>query len=380
MALFKSYSRSALETFGCPHRYREIYEFGRRDTSPEAMRGAAYHDAKARYIGKLAAAQVKSDHDLAKQALEEALCENLLTEPLMRDVEDVFWKMAEKFELNLQAFLLAEVKQSDEEFVFIPDLVYAHSSNGEPWELEILDDKTWFAAMTEEQARQEFQSRYYLWRARYIWPGFPRYTMTYVFPRLGMKSVTISLSDAELDDFGRHVMALVAGIKRADETGYWPAIAGSHCRFCRSQCPIADDRARLPIRTADYGEAQVLAARLLTMEIEVKAIRKALSGFASVEGPILINGMSFEMAETVARTWPLDVVMAVLDEHGVEEPPADIKLSASTLKSYLTTKKHRAIGAALEPLAHEKPGYRAAWKKRIDDPVTDVSEAEEVTE
>src|SRR5262245_39777591 len=135
-------SRSALEAVACLYRYYVLYVLGIPDDSPETRRGSAFHDAARRYIQRLAAQETDHDADAARESLDEALVHNPVSEPIMCDVQMLFWRWAEKFRLNVRAYLLAEERQGDGGFTFMPDLVYAY-----PRVLEIWDWKTYYVAL-----------------------------------------------------------------------------------------------------------------------------------------------------------------------------------------------------------------------------------------
>lgn len=355
----RTYSRTALENFDCPHRFKEIHENGVIDTGPEAIRGQGFHEAAGRYILKLADARQSDNPDFAASALEEALARVPMSELLMLEVRRLFWRWAEGFRLNLDTFYAAEERQTSDGATWMPDLVEAMVGL-----LRITDWKTYFVALTEEQAKDEFQTKFYLWRARAQWPGFSHYRMRYVFVRLGVE-VEVELTNEELDDFEQNIQALLAGIARARQTGYWPAVPGKHCRVCRLRCPIADVPVARPLRLVTKEEAAAVAAQLLVREKDVKELREVLRGWCSEYGPVHVGEMQLGLEPTTKTTFPLPEVLEVLVKHGIETPKID--LSKTALGGLLTAKKNAAIGAELWPLGKDKHSSALRWKRRPDD-------------
>src|SRR5262249_25634976 len=152
--------RSALEAFACPRRYRALYIDGVPDQSDPARRGSAFHAAAHCYIDTLRARKQTSDLELAQAALNRGLAETITPPHLAHEVSDLFWRWAESFELDLDALLTVEGRQTDDEgYTWQPDLVYAFDDV-----LEIRDWKTHFQIFSESQASQEFQAQFYCWQ------------------------------------------------------------------------------------------------------------------------------------------------------------------------------------------------------------------------
>ena len=128
--------RSALEAAACLYNYFQRYVLGVPDQSPASMRGIAFHapafgsERTEGYVPKLAKARLVSDHELAVQALREALPAEQIPAYLLPEVEDLFWGWTERFELDLDAYLLAEQTQQVAGFTWRPDLVYARARGG----------------------------------------------------------------------------------------------------------------------------------------------------------------------------------------------------------------------------------------------------------
>jgi hypothetical protein len=360
----RTYSRTALETFECPHRFKEIHENGCPDTGPEALRGQGFHEAAGRYILKLAEAGEDHSLDLAKEALSEALARVPLSETLMVEVTWLFWKWAEPFRLNLDTFYGAEEKQTGGGLTWMPDLVEAM-----PGVLRIWDWKTYYVALTEEQAKEEFQTKFYLWRAMRQWPGFDHYRMRYAFVRLSVE-VEVELTVAELEAFEERVTSILAAIERSRQTGYWPAVPGKHCRFCRLKCPIADVPVARPLRVTSKEEAEQIAAQLLVREKDVKELRDVLRGWCTESGPVNVGDMQLGLEPRTSTKFRLAEVLEVLTNHGMDYPTFDV--TKSQLGGLLTAKKNAKIAADLWPHARESHSGTLRWKRRPDDlPETD---------
>jgi hypothetical protein len=235
-------------------------------------------------------------------------------------------------------------------FTWIPDLVYVR-----PDEVEIVDWKTYYKGLTEKQARSEFQLKFYLWQAMHLWPGFAKYTFTFNFVRLRY-AISITLSAEEIEAFSDEVKGILLSIHEAQRTENFPAIPGSHCTLCRLNCPVADNRYRLPVRIVTEAERDAAAGRLLALEPELRALKKILKGYCDREGGFIYNGQAFGFWASSSRTYPADAVLTWLKDAGYNVD--GITLSASALGDLAKPKKSRPdVLQMLEGLKIERAGW-----------------------
>lgn len=346
------YRRSEAETFGCPHRYDAIYNRGADDTGDESKRGRVFHDCAWIYATRLASLNVSSDYEESQAAFAKGVEMGGCPDQLIHEVEQLFFRWAERFELDLQAFLVAEQLQRHGNRIFRPDLVYAR-----PQELEITDLKTYYRGLTEAQALKELQLRWYLVEAKKVWPGFPRYRFTYDFVRLHY-TVSLVFTPDEVDEFEPGVQASIDAIARAQRTGEYPAIPGSHCGLCRVVCPIVDDPARLPVRFTAPEHAQQGAGELLALGQRVKALRAALGSYCQEHGRIVVGGQEFSHYQETHRKWPAAEVIDFLRERGAAVET--LRIGKSGLGEHGKKRAHLAVRDWLEK--HEQTEQR--WKFR----------------
>lgn len=347
--------RSALEAFRCPRRYKALYLDGVPDESDPARRGSAFHDAARRYTLALQRLGKTDDYELAADCLKAALAENLVPAHLVGEVTDLFWRWAESFELDLDALLVVEERQrSSEGYSWTPDLVYARGDV-----VDIRDYKTHFQAFSETQAQQEFQSRFYVWQARKLWPGFQRYHITFVFVRWGVE-VSAEFDQADIDTFEAQVEATVAAIEHARETNTWPAIPGQQCSYCTLTCPIVEHPEKVEARLITRADAERMGAIKLALDRAAKLADEALRGWCAANGPLVVGGMEFSHRPAPTTHFAIADVMRVLDEQGITPT---FTVSKSTLRPYLETKKFAHVRPHLEPLAQVKPGTRFGARK-----------------
>lgn len=350
--------RSAIEAFACPRRYKALYIDGVPDASDPARRGSAFHAAAHRYIEALRARKQTSDLELAQLALTHGLAETITPPHLAHEVTDLFWRWAESFELDLDALLVAEKRQQDEEgYSWTPDLVYAHDDV-----LEIRDWKTHHAIWSESQAAAEFQARWYCWQARKLWPGFDRYRIVFVFVRYGVE-VAAEFDVPELEYFETSVEGIVAAIRRAHETDDFPAIPGESCSYCTLTCDVAEHPERVPLRLISRVSAERALGLKLAMTAALRTIDEALRGYCQEHGPVTCNGMEIAHRPTEKREYPAAGVYDVL--HAAEIPPK-FSVSKSALRSYLTTRKFSHVREPLEALAKVTPGSTFRVKRAGD--------------
>lgn len=334
--------RSAVETAdACLYRYRELYERGFLDEGDPARRGSAWHAAAAIYIELLFRRRASSDPALAAAALAEAFNVSGAPAYLYTEVAALFWTWAERFELDLDRFLLSEERQTDGGFDWRPDLVYAGDA------LDVHDFKTHWQVWTEAEARATLQARWYAWRASQAWPGFDRYRVTFEFVRYGV-AVPVEFTPAELETIALQVEASVGRIRRARELDAWPATPGTHCGFCRLECPIVDEARRAPVRVRSADEAQRLAGELLALRQAAQARREALEAFAATDGAVSVNGVTWAHRPTEDFEFPIAEVLRVLEAYG--ETPA-FTVSRSTLAKYLDTRKREHLRGPLLAVA-----------------------------
>lgn len=347
--------RSALEAFACPRRYKALYLDGVPDESDPARRGSAFHAAAHRYINALHTARQTSDLELAQQALTHGLAETITPPHLAHEVTDLFWRWAESFELDLDALLFAEGRQTDDEgYTWQPDLVYAFDDV-----LEIRDWKTHYAIFSDARAAAEFQAKFYCWQARKLWPGFSRYRIVFVFVRYGV-DVAAEFDVPELEYFETSVAGIVAAMRRAGEMNDFPAIPGASCGVCTLQCDVANHPERVPLQLLSRVSAERALGVKLAMTAALRSIDQALQAYCAEHGPVETNGMEIAHRPAPSTTFPAAGVYEVL--HAAEITPK-FTVSKSALRSYLTTKKFSHVRAPLEALATVTPGSRFSVKR-----------------
>lgn len=302
--------RSALESYdGCPYKYDKTYNQGVEDKGDESQRGLAFHEIVFQYIKRLAQARLSADAGEADQAFQEGIALAQLPTHMLTEVSKIWGRFREWFQLDLDAYLSAEDLQETERFTWIPDLVYVR-----PQGIEIIDWKTYYKGLTEVQARKEFQLKFYLLQALEIWPGFPAYTFTFNFVRLGYQ-ISVTMQPDEIEAFRPEVEAILLSLEEAERTNHYPAIPGSHCTLCRLDCPIVDNPAKLPIRVTTGDQATMMAGRKLVLEQELKTINKALAGWVNQEGPLVVNGQVFKFRENIVRKYPALTVIDLIERH-----------------------------------------------------------------
>ena len=348
-------SRSSLElSADCPHRWDQVYRQGVVDESDAALRGTVFHDAAERYIALLADARVESDYELARQALDAALTRYALPEHLYRDVRHLFLAHAERFELDLGAFLLSEKMQRTKGLKWKPDLVYVR-----PSVLQITDWKTFYVGYTAAQARDSFQARFYAWAASIIWPGFPVYQIEFVFVRLGY-AVAAEFTATDMPEIEEQIQSMRAARDRMIERGRFPARAGSHCAFCSlSTCPIATDARRNPIRVDD---PVAVATEITALRGQLAARETALRAYCAANGPVEVNDLVYAHWRTESQRFPLYDAQHIL--HTAGERLDDVELSKADLKPFLNAKgRKREVAEQLAAIARTTPGWQFRPRK-----------------
>lgn len=353
--------RSDIESFGCPYRYDLLVNQGADDTGDEAIRGRAVHAAHLVYVLLLVQHQVPQDFELAKEAFVQGLAISPVPDHLIDECERLFFRHVEHFELDLAAYVSAEEIHGHDERGgrrWQPDLLYAR-----PQELEIIDIKTYYKALTKKQALKELQLRWYLLEALKAYPGFPRYRFTFWFIRLNV-IVSLAFTPEEIEAFEPGVHAQILTVERAHETGHYPALPGAHCQLCRLACPVQDEEYRLPGRIKDLEQAIDIGGRILAKSQELKQLRKVMGGWCQVEGPVDVNGQTFEYQAMEARSVQAGVVFDVLAEAGIDPDDVGLTFSGEVMNKILerrelTDDQRRRIEAA----SWGKTTYRLRHRK-----------------
>lgn len=364
-AVAQGLRRSALESFACcPLKFKAIYRDGLTELQDAARRGQTFHLAVERYIQALRASGDKSDPDLAREALDQALVEQPLPPKEWQDVEQLWWRFVEAFELDHNAFVALEAKQVARlGLTWTPDLVYTDG----PDVLKLIDFKTHWAIWTEAQAAEKFQARFYLAQARQAFPGFIAYTIEFHFVRWGVV-VPVTLSAAALDDVDTQVDTMLAGIQRAERANLWTPTPGAHCRGCVVACPVADEAGRQPLRVTTNEEAEAAAGELLVLEQAVSARRDALRAYTSEHGPVRVRGVEFAHRPATRKSYPADAVVDILRDGEVQFP---LFFTSSSLRSLLTAKKYAHIQKDLAELATTKTVTEFRVSRPSDDEPTE---------
>jgi hypothetical protein len=314
------------------------------DKGDESQRGIAFHEIAFRYIDRLARLGLEADAEEAALAYQEGIALSQLAPHLLKDVNRLWERFSVNFKLNPRAYLTAEERQETDRFTWIPDLVYVY-----PNRVTIKDWKTYYKGLTPDQARSEFQLKFYLLQAKDIWPGFEEYEFVFVFVRLGYE-VSVVLRPDDIEAFRPEVEAITLAMAEAARTGNFPAIQGSHCGLCRLKCPLADNPMKLPARFQTTEQAQQAFGRLLTLEQEVKALKKGLAAWCMTEGPLHYRGQEYLHKSSTSRRYPAAAVIDFLRERGTDKSLIEaITISHSALGDF--GKPKRSSPAILEHLA-----------------------------
>ncbi len=385
------YRRSELEGADCLHRYRAIWIDGVDDSSDYAMRGQAFAAIKHRYLQKLVALGLSADDEESQAAFTEGIAESRCPDRLIPEVRELWDRHAEHFELRLDLFVAAEQKQLPvvclacrkdwyvadirvtknacpscgsaklemRPFSFTPDLVLAHPESNT---LEIIDDKTFFIALTEAQAQASFQGRFYTRYGMARWPGFANYRFTFNFVRLG-KQVSVDYTPTDLAKLEREVEASVAKIEQARVDDYWPATAGPSCTYCELKCPLADNPAIVPKRFTLPEQAAIVANWVLAASRQVSVAKKTLKAYAAANGGINVRGVVFDNWPVLERKYPIKAVLETLRDRNLMGAfdGEEFTLSHSALSKLF--KQFPQLEQDLLPYLQSKTTYRFSAKK-----------------
>lgn len=368
MPLAPEKRRSALEAFSeCQFRWEQLYVAGVKDESDEAKRGTCFHACMKFYVRALFEARTSQDLELAREAFHAGLVEAPAPAHLFDEIYHLFWNFAERFELDVDAYLLNEVRPDDpDDYKLQIDLAYAKGDV-----LELPDFKTHYNIWSERRARQAFQPKFYLARARRIWPGFTTYRFVFVFVRFGVE-VPVEYSADALDRVDDQVLAIEAAQAEALARGTFPATPGDHCGYCSLPCPVVDQALTNPVRLLTKADAERTAGEYVAMLQAIGARRKALESFCTLNGDVDIDGVSFGHRPTSSTKYPAAAVIDALRKSDIEPT---FQIGTTAVKSYTTAKKYAHVRDAITALAVVKPGSKFTVSRSTT--VTDDDEAEE---
>lgn len=350
----ESSRRSALEAATCLYRYNQIYNLGVDDASDVSLRGVVFHAAAELYIKILTASRLESDYAVALEAFTTAAERCVAPARVIIDAERLFFWFVERFELKWEHVLHVEetliTVRHGRRFRWKPDLVYVNDTG-----IVFFDWKTHFVAWTPEQARKEFQSRFYLLMAREHFPGHPRYEICYLFVRSNLLVRVVFTLD-EFDAIERQVDAALAAIAEADKTETYPATGGPHCQYCRLDCPINGRGGLLPTRVETADEFAALASEYLALRQRQAQTRRLLKGFVAAEGPQEINGMRWHHAASERSRYPVDQVQAVAAANGIDV--SNLTISGGQIKHLTDNRRRPGVGRALAQYRQSDISYR----------------------
>ena len=353
------YRRSALEAISCPKRFYEIYEREDpvEDGSDEALRGQGFHEAAKLYIQRLAKLGLTTDAEELSLALQEAIVSLRIPAHLIKEIEALTERWGLTFELDLDSYLLSEETQvlEKEGLQWTPDLVYAKGT-----ELEQIDWKTYWAGITDNEVKNQFQAQSYVWMAAQKWPNFESYRFTFNYPRLGYSSSAV-WSASEVEELEIVVKSRIDIIDNCRESGEWKATPGSQCMFCRLDCPVKDHGSLDTSRAKNDKEARSIAGELMVFEKAAQARRSALKAWCEKKGPVVVNGVQWGFANSEITTFPANDVIRVLDSHEIKD--REFYVTKTALRTYLATKKHTKVGQDLQAVAVKKP--RSVFGSRL---------------
>lgn len=343
--------RSALEAFAdCRFRWKAIYVDGVLDESAEARRGTTFHACAKHYIRALFDARESSNLDLARDAFTAGVVEAPCPAHLLSDVDHLFWSWAERFELDVDAYLLNEEQPADPDgYELRIDLAYARGDV-----LEMPDFKTHFAIWSADRVKRSFQAKFYAARARRIWPGFQTYRFVMVFVRFGVE-VSVEYSQAELDRIDSQVSAIEAAQADTLTADVFHATPGDHCGYCSLPCPEVEKAARLPVRLLRRADAEKAAGELLVLQQAITARKQALETYTMLEGDVEVGGVLFHHKPVVSVKYAAASLVDTLRSHDIVPI---FTVGTTAVKSFLTAKKWAHVKAAVERLGYRKTSSR----------------------
>lgn len=298
-------------------------------------RGEAFHDFAARATATLIANDEPSiPQDVARSILDEVLTDriDLVIPAAERDaLRAMAWNWSAATSIDPSQIVLVEQLMTWEVggFTIRGRIDLALDEDGV---LSIPDYKTSFNVPPQDDFEGDFQTQLYGALIAFgetadgerIGAGFQRFRFANVFPRYlreddgTLATRSFERTREDLVNLRSDVETQLARLRRAIESGKWPAIPGTHC----SECPAAHE-CPLPIAfrpesevPESIEEAQRLAEWRFTEKRRMERVGKRLKAFAEREGVVIpigskrYLGFNVLMGERMKRK--------VLDESGAK--------------------------------------------------------------
>jgi hypothetical protein len=332
--------RSAREGFSnCAYAYAAQYVYGVVSESDYTRRGSLFHRARELYIGLLWQTRQRADFEQAEAAWQQAATEMPVPFAMYQDAREIWQGWVERYELNLSTFLAVETDLVSH-FGARLKLDEVHVPDADT--IRVTDAKTYWQIPSAEELRTDFQTACYLAAVRKLFPGFRRREMVYDFPRYG-KQVTVSLTDAELDEVDAMLESQSAAMDDADREMVYPATPGSHCGMCAASCPVVDNPDRMLARVTSATEAQDAAAYLAVLERDQERLRAALRAYTAEHGPVTTSDLTAGHFAREKRVYPLVPVAAIIKSEGLAD--LGLTVSESAVKRVSQSKRKYASAA-----------------------------------
>ena len=298
-------------------------------------RGTAFHD----FAARATASMIENDeptipHDVAKAILDEVLTDriDLVIPAAERDaLRAMVWNWSQATSIDPATIILVEQLMTWDVggFTIRGRIDLALDENGV---LVIPDYKTSFNVPSQDDFEGDFQTQLYGALVAFgqtadgerIGAGFNQFRFENVFPRYlreddgTLATRSFERTREDLIHLRSDVETQLARLRRAIESGKWPAIPGTHC----SECPAAHE-CPLPIAfrpesevPESIEEAQRLAEWRFTEKRRMERVGKRLKAFAEREGVVIpigakrYLGFNVLMGERMKRK--------VLDESGAK--------------------------------------------------------------
>lgn len=272
-------------------------------------RGTAFHD----FAARATASMIENDeptipHDVAKAILDEVLTDriDLVIPAAERDaLRAMVWNWSQATSIDPATIILVEQLMTWEVggFTIRGRIDLALDEDGV---LSIPDYKTSFNVPPQDDFEGDFQTQLYGALIAFgetadgerIGAGFQRFRFANVFPRYlreddgTLATRSFERTREDLVNLRSDVETQLARLRRAIESGRWPAIPGTHCGECPAghECPLPIAFRPDSEVPESIEEAQRLAEWRYTTQQQMKRVGRRLKAFAEREGVVIPIG------------------------------------------------------------------------------------------
>lgn len=227
----------------------------------------------------------------------------------------------------------------------------------------VVDQKSHWAAWTDEDARKKLQSRLYPVLVMHSFPDVDEVEVVYQFIRWGIdRRIRVSRAEAFIER--QNLEALAAQMQRP---GPRPATPGARCSYCGyvSRCPVfksARENGAFVMPT-NADEARKVVETLIVLEAALAQRRAVLREYTNAHGSVAVNGVKVGYEKTTTPHVPTRQFRELAPQIGLD-PDEWLSVSVTELRKLLKKKP------SLEAITYEESSTKFGTRRGEGEEVT----------